>query len=629
MQPIRRWVALGVVWATLTAVHAHAQSLVGTAFTFQGELTNNGQVVDEDCDFQFRLFDDAVAGSQIGAMVPLNAQAVKDGRFTVALDFGAQFRGQARWLEIAVKLTNGGGAYTTLTPRQELTPAPYAIGLSLPFIGEIDTNVGAAFEIANNDFGWAGVFRNNNPLNGDAALNATSMGGPVAQLWNDAGGVGLTSSNPGSGRAVEAIIQGTASNSSAIYGAVQHPSAGLNSAAIRGENLGTGSAAIGVWGSSLAIGYGVYGTSLSGRGVYGNATGDFGFGVYGSGAGSSGIGVYGIHPNGGGEAPGVDGVTQSTQPRAAGVRGRAISASSTGATYGVLGTSASVQGVGVRGESRNGVEGSGQQIGVYGVASNINGEGVRGEGTYGVYGFGDDGGAGVKGEAGNSSTLGVWAIGGGGRLGAPALRADGGSDGPAIFALGGRAIEGEGTEFGVRGVTWDANGYGGTFTNYDGGVALHATGRTEIDGELSCHVLEILGADVAEKFPVTEAVEPGMVVAIDPASPGKLCLARGAYNHCVAGIVSGANGLPAGTILGHLPGSEDAPAVALTGRVWVKCDASSAAIQPGDLLTTSDTPGHAMAAEDASRMHGAILGKAMTGLAQGEQGMVLVLVNLQ
>ncbi len=284
----------------------------------------------------------------------------------------------------------------------------------------------------------------------------------------------------------------------------------------------------------------------------------------------------------------------------------------------------------MRGESTTGVEGQGQEIGVSGVATNIGGEGVHGEGTYGVYGLGNDGGAGVKGEAGNGSTFGVWAIGGiGGRIGAPALRADGGVDGPAIYALGGRAIEGEGTEFGVRGVTWDEFGYGGTFTNYaEDGVALHATGRTEIDGELSCHVLEILGADVAEKFPVTEAVEPGMVVAIDPANPGKLCLARGAYNRCVAGIVSGANGLPAGTILGHLPGSEDAPAIALTGRVWVKCDASGAAIEPGDLLTSSDTPGFAMRASDASRMHGAVLGKAMTGLARGEQGMVLVLVNL-
>jgi hypothetical protein len=141
-------------------------------------------------------------------------------------------------------------------------------------------------------------------------------------------------------------------------------------------------------------------------------------------------------------------------------------------------------------------------------------------------------------------------------------------------------------------------------------------------------VLEITGADVAEKFPVSEDVKPGMVVAIDPANPGHLCMARGAYNRCVAGVVSGANDLPAGAILGNLPGGQDAPPVALSGRVWVYCDAQSQAIQPGDLLTTSQRPGHAMAVNDHERAQGAILGKAMTSLAEG-QGLVLALVSLQ
>ena len=68
--------------------------------------------------------------------------------------------------------------------------------------------------------------------------------------------------------------------------------------------------------------------------------------------------------------------------------------------------------------------------------------------------------------------------------------------------------------------------------------------------------------------------------------------------------------------------------IALTGRVWVKCDASQSSIQPGDLLTTSNVPGHAMAATDPARSAGAILGKAMTSLEAGT-GMVLVLVSLQ
>jgi hypothetical protein len=149
------------------------------------------------------------------------------------------------------------------------------------------------------------------------------------------------------------------------------------------------------------------------------------------------------------------------------------------------------------------------------------------------------------------------------------------------------------------------------------------------DGTTKVKVLEILGADLAERFPTTDTVEPGHVVMIDAANPGQLCLARGAYNPKVAGVVSGAGNLPVGAVLGNMPGSECSPAVALTGRVWTWCDASSGAIEPGDLLTTSDTPGHAMRAAEADRRQGAVIGKAMTELAAGKSGLVLVLVQAQ
>lgn len=164
------------------------------------------------------------------------------------------------------------------------------------------------------------------------------------------------------------------------------------------------------------------------------------------------------------------------------------------------------------------------------------------------------------------------------------------------------------------------------FLNFDGGtVDISGADVTRVK------VLEITGADLAEKFPVsdTEKLAPGTVVMIDAANPGKLCRASGAYNKRVAGVISGANSLPAGTILGNLPGFEDAPPVALSGRVWVHCDATTQAIEVGDLLTTSNTPGYAMTASDATRSHGAVIGKAMTALPQGQTGLVLVLVNLQ
>jgi hypothetical protein len=148
-------------------------------------------------------------------------------------------------------------------------------------------------------------------------------------------------------------------------------------------------------------------------------------------------------------------------------------------------------------------------------------------------------------------------------------------------------------------------------------------------GTASVDVLEITGADLAEKFPVSEEIKPGMVMEIDPDHAGKLRLSRGAYNRRVAGVASGAGDIPTGAILGNLPGHEAAPPVALSGRVWVYCDASETAVELGDLLTTSTTPGHAMAVRDFTRSPGATLGKAMTSLAKGETGLVLVLVNLQ
>jgi hypothetical protein len=153
--------------------------------------------------------------------------------------------------------------------------------------------------------------------------------------------------------------------------------------------------------------------------------------------------------------------------------------------------------------------------------------------------------------------------------------------------------------------------------------------KLDVNGTARVKVLEITGADLAEKFPTTETLEPGTVVEIDPDNPGHLRKARGAYNKRVAGVVAGANGLSKGIVLGNLEGSENHTPIAISGRVWVYADATHEAIEPGDLLTTSDTPGYAMKASDPSRAHGAVLGKAMTRLEKGKTGMVLVLVNLQ
>jgi hypothetical protein len=136
------------------------------------------------------------------------------------------------------------------------------------------------------------------------------------------------------------------------------------------------------------------------------------------------------------------------------------------------------------------------------------------------------------------------------------------------------------------------------------------------------------GLDVAEGFNVSEVerLEPGTVLIIDPDNPGKLTRSRQSYDKRVAGIVAGANGLGSGVKLGD--GQFDYP-VALAGRVYCNVDATSGEIIPGDMLTTSDTPGFAMKSTDQARAHGTILGKAMEGLNAGQKGQILVLVTLQ
>ena len=103
---------------------------MGTAWTYQGRLIDANNVADGEYDFQFKLYDAKTAGVQQASTFDVNDLDVIDGYFTVELDFGSDvFNGDARWLEIGVRLGQfeGPGGYTTLDPRQEITPAPYAL----------------------------------------------------------------------------------------------------------------------------------------------------------------------------------------------------------------------------------------------------------------------------------------------------------------------------------------------------------------------------------------------------------------------------------------------------------------------------------------------------------------------
>ncbi len=142
------------------------------------------------------------------------------------------------------------------------------------------------------------------------------------------------------------------------------------------------------------------------------------------------------------------------------------------------------------------------------------------------------------------------------------------------------------------------------------------------------------GSDLSENFDIRHPdgqsnILPGMVVCIDPQRPGKLIVSNQAHDHKVAGIISGAGGIQPGMMMGQRNTLADGSnPVALSGRVYCLVDTSNGPVEPGDLLTTSATPGHAMKVTDHSQAAGAILGKAMTSLTEGK-GLVLVLVSLQ
>ena len=124
---------LGLVTALLVVPCAGAAAEeMGTAFTYQGELTDDGIPVDGTCDFEFNLYDALTDGTHVAGPVSKPEEPVTNGRFTVSIDFGTNtFTGDARWLEIAVCCPSpcAPADRETLTPRQELTPAPHALAL--------------------------------------------------------------------------------------------------------------------------------------------------------------------------------------------------------------------------------------------------------------------------------------------------------------------------------------------------------------------------------------------------------------------------------------------------------------------------------------------------------------------
>lgn len=123
----------------------------GTTFTYQGQLRESANPASGKYDLRFVLYDALTGGTPQGGALTNTAITVSNGLFTVMLDFGNQFPGADRWLEIGVR-TNGGSSFTTLSPRQPLTPTPYAIRASNAATA---TTAATASAVVNNAIGSA------------------------------------------------------------------------------------------------------------------------------------------------------------------------------------------------------------------------------------------------------------------------------------------------------------------------------------------------------------------------------------------------------------------------------------------------------------------------------------------
>lgn len=215
-----------------------------TAFTYQGQLRSDGSPANGLHDLRFRLFDAAVGGAQVGAAVCLDGVDVVSGLFNVSLDFGAQFNGDRRFLEIEVRADGtpgncAAGVYSPLTPRQELQAAPYALGVRLPLVEQFDA-AGSDIQITNNGTGRV-LQATRGGAGGLSAIRADSAGDSA--LWGQgstATAEGVTAISTGGAPALVAQSQGAtgrAANVNITNAANPDP-------ALFAATAGTGSAAL-------------------------------------------------------------------------------------------------------------------------------------------------------------------------------------------------------------------------------------------------------------------------------------------------------------------------------------------------------------------------------------------------
>lgn len=406
----------------------------------------------------------------------------------------------------------------------------------------------------------------------------------------------------------------------------------------------------GMFGSNTST---VGATSPGGNGVFGLTMAPGGAGVFGANnaaAGNLGRGVQGNGPEAGvggfsQEGVGVlaqsevgDGVRASTNSSERNaVLGMNLShgdASEPGGN-GVLGVTDAYGGAGVFGANNAPVSGRAAR-GSGGIGP---GAGISGFSEYGIGVLArSHQGAGVDASTDSSWRNGVF----GNNTDVERARSNGGNGvfgltvsvgGAGVFGANnapagspGRGVQGNGPEAGVGGFSEHGIGVlaqsGGIGIKAQAPIAGHFDGDIEVTGNI-----KLVGADCAEDFEVGDlaTAEQGSVMVLD--DHGGVRPSDREYDTRVAGVLSGAGSYAPALILDrHEPRGDRLP-LALMGKVYCKVDATNVAVEIGDLLTTSSTPGHAMKAQDQQRAFGAVIGKALQP-CRGTRGLIPILVAL-